>query len=150
MRLVLDTNVVLDWLVFRDPSMDAFQLALADGRLSLVTHQPALDELRRVLAYPQFKLATRMQFEILRDYESRTSLITLSDSLVLPENFPRCRDPDDQHFLALSYHIGDALLVTKDKEVLRLGRRAAKFGLTILNTSQLLARLAVASNEAAS
>ena len=139
---MLDTNAVLDWLVFRDPAMDALQSALDEARLTLVTHQPAVDELHRVLAYPQCKLAASEQAEVLRHYQSRTCIVTLpEDRPVLPENFPRCRDPDDQHFLALSYHIQAAALVTKDKEVLRLRRRAAKFGLTILNTPQLRALL---------
>jgi putative PIN family toxin of toxin-antitoxin system len=142
MRLVLDTNIVLDWLVFGDLAVDALQLALDAERISLVTHQPALDELRRVLAYPQFELNAPEQLDVLQRYEALTEFATLpAGGPSLPNSFPRCRDPDDQHFLVLTYHVRAAALVTKDKELLRLQRRAAKLGLTILNPVQLRARL---------
>ena len=144
MTVVLDTNVVLDWLVFRDPALDPLRQAIGERRLALVTHPPALDELRRVLAYPQFKLALPKQVAVLQHYESQASLLEPDDSRALPDHFPRCRDPDDQHFLLLSYHVRAAALVTKDKDLLRLRRRGAKFGLTILNPPQLLALLALA------
>src|SRR6187431_1518318 len=97
MRLVLDTNVVLDWLVFADARMIELQKAYDDRRLELVTHMPALEELRRVLAYPQFKLAEREQKAVLENYESRVRVVSLPDgvtmeNLGMPPAFPRCKD----------------------------------------------------------
>ena len=138
MNLVLDTNVVLDWLVFRDPSMDLLERAVSEGRWRLITHQPALDELRRVLGYPQFKLTAPEQSAILQSYQSRTVLAILpATESTLPAKFPRCRDADDQPFLALAHHVRADALVTKDKEVLRLRRQALKFGVTILDPAEL-------------
>jgi putative PIN family toxin of toxin-antitoxin system len=144
--LVLDTNIVLDWLVFRDASMNGLRRALSEQRLQLITHQPALDELRRVLAYPQCKLAAPEQLEILQHYQSVTTLATLPDgfglhNLLLPAGFPSCRDPDDEHFLALAYHVGACSLVTRDKAILRLRKRVQKFGVTLLAPLQLPATL---------
>lgn len=140
-RFVLDTNIVLDWLVFRDSSLADLDRAVSERRLELVAHQPALDELRRVLSYPQCKVAELERGNLLEQYRTRTLLATLPDgfglnNLMLPAGFPRCRDPDDEHFLALSYH-GRATLITRDKEILRLIRRARRFGVTILPPAQL-------------
>ncbi len=55
MRLVLDTNVVLDLVVFRDPGAEPLRSAI-EARRVLLTTAECLAELRRVLAYPECKL----------------------------------------------------------------------------------------------
>lgn len=142
MRIVLDTNAVLDWLVFHDANMAELRLALADGRVQIITHDHAIDELRRVLAYPQCKLQPAAQQEVLQRYQSQASIAALPEgfavtNLLLPTGFPRCRDLDDEPFIALTYHARADALVTKDKQVLRLRKRVARFGVTILNPMQL-------------
>ena len=58
MRLVLDTNIVLDLLVFRDPATAELGQDLASGMFEWLATAPMRDELERVLAYP--KLAPRV------------------------------------------------------------------------------------------
>lgn len=147
MRLVLDTNVVLDWLVFADARTIELQKAWDERRLELVTHMPALEELRRVLAYPQFKLAEREQKAVLGDYESRVRVVSLPEgvtmeNLGMPPGFPRCKDCDDDHFIALAYHHRLDAVVSKDRAVLDLAKRTRRFGVTILSPQQLTAKLA--------
>ncbi len=147
LKLVLDTNLVLDWLVFQDDSLEDLQFALDAQRLELVTHAPAIDELRRVLGYPQFALDSSRQQQILDRYLSHARLGALPagltlDDLGLPATFPRCRDCDDQHFLALAYHERADALISKDRAVLKLRRRARKFGVTILDSRELANKLA--------
>lgn len=137
LTLVLDTNVVLDWLVFRNTALEGFQQAVSEHRVTVITHAPALDELRRVLTYPQCKLAIEQQQDVMSRYRTMSSEAALPDgfsldNLLLPVGFPRCRDCDDQHFLALTYHSKADGLLTKDKQLLRLRKRAARFGVSIL------------------
>ena len=146
LKLILDTNIVLDWLVFRDTSVAELQPALDRGHIELLTHPPALDELRRVLAYAQFKLAMDRQQELFSQYRSHTRLVNLPDglhldNLGLPLGFPRCRDRDDQHFLALAYHQRVDALVSKDAAILELSKRLRKFSVTVLDPAQLARRL---------
>lgn len=146
MKLVLDTNVVLDWLVFADASVAGLQPALAARTIELVTHPPAIDELRRVLTYPRLDLEPSRQQSTMEHYLSHARLGALPagcdlDNLGLPATFPRCRDCDDQHFLALAYHERADALVSKDRAVLKLRRRARKFGVTILDTKELANQL---------
>ena len=56
----------------------------------------------------------------------------------MPSQFPRCRDRDDEHFIALAYHQKADALVSRDNAVFGLKSRAAKFGLTILNVQQAI------------
>jgi len=137
LTLVLDTNVVLDWLVFRDAAFEGFQRSVSQRLVTIITHAPAIDELRRVLTYPQCKLAIEAQQDVMSQYRMLSSEAILPDgfsleNLLLPAGFPRCRDSDDQHFLALTYHTGADGLLTKDKQLLRLRKRAARFGVSIL------------------
>ena len=70
-------------------------------------------------------------------------------SLMLPGGFPRCRDRDDEHFLALAYHARADALVSRDNAVYGLKVRAAKFGVNILNVPQLMEFLAAPAVESA-
>jgi len=141
-RLVLDTNIVLDWLVFRDPAIAALAAAIEGRRVQVVTHPPAVEELQRVLAYPQCRLSPLEQREVLERYRSAVVMAELpeafrTDNLMLPAGFPRCRDRDDEHFLALAYHTHAAGLVTKDKAVLKLRKKARRFGVVVLALREL-------------
>lgn len=146
-RLVLDTNVVIDWLVFDDPFMNPLRHGVRDARIQVLTHPPAVDELKRVLGYPQLKLEPSRQQEIFARYQAQTTVVTMPPGfsikqLMLPGGFPRCRDRDDEPFLALAFHAKADVLSSRDNAVYGLKSRAAKFGVTILNVQQLIATLA--------
>jgi putative PIN family toxin of toxin-antitoxin system len=143
-RLVLDTNVVLDWLLFDHISVHPLRDRIRDGRVVVVTYPAAVTELRRVLGYRQFELDEARQAEIVARYHEQTRPVSEAVQAAiergqLPKGFPTCRDPDDNHFLALAYHAKAAALVSKDKRVLKCRRRALAFGFTILNVPQAIA-----------
>jgi putative PIN family toxin of toxin-antitoxin system len=135
-KLVLDTNIVLDWLVFDDPSTVDLRVAITSRRAEVHTHSILIDELQRVLAYPALKLDTARQAAVLNEYRTQITLAVAPqefarNNLLLPAGFPQCRDRDDQSFIALAYHVKADVLVTRDKAVLKLRKRAARFGVAI-------------------
>ncbi len=141
-RLVLDTNIVLDCLVFRDSATIALTSAIEARRVEALIHEHALDELGRVLAYPQCRLAVNEQRQVLDRYRALATMVPMPDAftrntLLLPSGFPRCRDRDDEPFLALAYHARADGLVTKDKAVLKLRKKARRFGVAILAPTDL-------------
>lgn len=141
LALVLDTNVVLDWLVFRDSTVEGLRTAVEQRRITIITHAAAIEELRRVLAYPQCKLSAVDQEALLNRYRTSCHEPALPtgftlENLLLPAGFPSCRDADDQHFLALAYHAKADGLLTKDRQVLKLRKRAARFGVTIASPKE--------------
>jgi uncharacterized protein len=140
-KLVVDTNVVIDWLVFDDAFMNPLRHGVMDGRITVITHQPAVNELKRVLAYKQLKLDVERQENIFAHYCKLTQLVPTVPSNATPINFPRCSDRDDQHFLALAWHCKIEALLTRDNAVLGLKKRVAAFGVTILNVQQAMAYL---------
>ena len=48
--IVLDTNVVLDWLLFRNPACDALNAALMAGDIQWIASAAMREELAHVLA----------------------------------------------------------------------------------------------------
>ena len=66
--LVLDTNVVLDWVAFRDPRVQRIVAAIEGGSLRPVTSAACLQELRRALGYAQVKLDAAAQARAFERY----------------------------------------------------------------------------------
>jgi uncharacterized protein len=135
-RLVLDTNVVLDWLLFDDPKINSLREAIATQYAIVLTHDLAIQELRRVLNYPSLKLDLEKQAEVVAQYLAQTTLLQASrefarDNLLLPPNFPRCRDRSDQFLLALAYHGKADTLISHDKQILRMAKRLRIFSLRV-------------------
>jgi putative PIN family toxin of toxin-antitoxin system len=135
MRLALDTNVVLDVMVFRDPGAASLRAAIEVHKVALLTTVECLAELRRVLAYPEFRLDPSAQA---RAYEWYAARVEVVDTPPPEPLLPRCRDADDQKFLDLAWAARADRLVTKDKALLELALRVAKLGrFAIVQTQDL-------------
>lgn len=118
LALVLDTNIVLDLLHFRDPSVEPIMRALRDGRAACFTNEACREELARVLSYPQFKIEADEIQCILSEYAA----LAQHCGSITTGGLPLCRDPDDQKFLELARAAAADMLVTKDKALLDLAR----------------------------
>ncbi len=96
-----------------------------------------------MLGYPELKLSTARQTAVLEQY---AALVSFFESAVeLPDGFPRCRDPDDDPFIRLAWQAGADALVSRDKAVLKLAKRARKFGFQIYDVPKMVAALSVAA-----
>ena len=116
--VVLDTNTVMALWWFEDPRLAPLAHALDAGALHPVARDDTLDELAHVLAYRQFAIPPERQREILAHYHARCLLA--SPPSADPPLLPKCRDADDQKFLELARDATAALLVSRDKALLRL------------------------------
>jgi putative PIN family toxin of toxin-antitoxin system len=129
-HLVLDTNIVLDALVFRDPRTHALRAAVFDEPLTpdllWQATAPMREELARVLAYPH--IAVRLAFhglqaaQVLSQFDTRAHIVP-----VAPKAPATCKDPDDQKFIDLAVSHG-ATLLSKDKAILCMRKRLMKLG----------------------
>ena len=130
--IVLDTNIILDLFVFKDPATILLQQALDSGTHQWIATQPMRDELERVLAYPH--IAPRLAFHRL----SAVSILAQFDKFaslkpVAAKASVTCKDPDDQKFIDLAVAHSSRLL-SKDHAVLCMARRLLGLGV-IANTS---------------
>jgi putative PIN family toxin of toxin-antitoxin system len=121
--LVLDTNIVLDLLVFADAAARPIDAALAEGRLQWLATQAMRDELERVLGYPQ--IASRLAYyalessKVLGRFDGHVRIVEA------PAKAPvTCSDADDQKFIDLAV-AHKCILLSKDAAVLSMAKRLA-------------------------
>lgn len=126
-RIVLDTNAVLDWIVFEDPRVKALADAIDAGRVQPVTSLACLEELRRALGYRALRLDAEAQRLALERYVARVEMLELP-APAPPARLPVCADPDDQKFLELAWYAGADCLLTRDHALLDLAARVRKLG----------------------
>jgi predicted nucleic acid-binding protein len=128
--IVLDTNVVLDWLLFNDPRSARMAAAIVQHQVQWIVMRAMRDELAAVL---QRGLAAARGADV-------ATVLAAWDAHARPCDAPaqlpsamrlRCSDPDDQMFLDLAHAAGARWLLSRDRAVLRLTRRAASLGLVI-------------------
>ncbi|SFM82250.1 Predicted nucleic acid-binding protein, contains PIN domain [Variovorax sp. OV329] len=127
--VVLDTNLVLDLLVFDDSACVPLREALARSQLRWIATAAMREELARVLGYPL--IVTRLE----RTGRTAAGVLAAFDAqahaLPLPPAAPcRCDDPDDQVFIDLAVAHG-ARLLSKDRAVLVLRKPLVDLGVKV-------------------
>jgi uncharacterized protein len=128
-RVVLDTNIWLDWLVFRDASVLSLQNAVSEGRAEIFINAGCEAELERVLAYPLGKhtIDAATQAACLAECRRIARRIDSTASEADRKQLPLCRDADDQKLLELALASCAQFLVTRDHALLELARRVQPF-----------------------
>lgn len=129
--LVLDTNVVLDWLVFQHPACASLTALLTRGRARWLASETMRDELADVLgraiaaAWAPDRPALWAAWDGLAEPAQPVTLAGAASRI-------RCTDVDDQPFIDLALGHGARWLLSRDRAVLKLARRARPLGLEVL------------------
>lgn len=128
-RVILDTNIWLDWLVFNDFSLLYLKRIFSEGQIDIFIDAPCEAELERVLAYglARHTLAAAAQAECLAECRRIAQRIDTPAPEAECKLLPRCADPDDQKFLELALAARADALITKDHKLLELARRIDAF-----------------------
>ncbi len=128
-RVVLDTNIVLDLWLYEDAATPALLEALESKSVQWLATQVMRDELERVLAYTH--IASRLAFsqlktqDILAQWDAHAQLMP-----VAPKCQFVCKDGDDQKFIDLAAQ-HQTQLISKDKAVLTMRNRMARLGVAV-------------------
>jgi putative PIN family toxin of toxin-antitoxin system len=128
--VVLDTNILLDILVFNDERAADLKQAILSRTIESIASQKTLAELVDVISRPWFNLSQETQSEILEQWHS---VISLHDDSHLASAPWKCQDRDDQIFLDLAYQFRPAILISKDNAVLEIASRAIEENILITN-----------------
>jgi len=148
---VIDTNVLLDWLVFDDPDGLAVGAAVRAGTLRwLLTpamHEEATDVFGRLGRLPELQRWRH------REAHAHAMLATWATPVPAPDPLPfaqrvRCTDPDDQVFVDLALARRVPWLISRDRAVLKLAKRMGRWGVTVLTPPRWCA-LQASANAAA-
>ena len=138
--VVVDTNVALDWLVFRKPSVTPLFEQIAAGRLRWLGCDRMRDELAHVLSRGLGgRLGDQPAEPVVQAWCSHVRM----QPAPVPGATQRlhCTDPDDQVFIDAAVVWQARWLVTRDRALLRLAKRARRWGVEVLTPERCLAVL---------
>jgi predicted nucleic acid-binding protein len=127
--IVLDTNVVLDWLLFRDPVTAPIAVAIGAGRVRWIATAAMQDEFAHVLGRG---LAAQRRLDAAGWQAAWRQHCALQAPAPPAPARLHCTDADDQKFIDLAHAARARWLVSRDRAVLKLGRRTAIDGLAIV------------------
>lgn len=135
-RAVIDTNAVLDWLVFSEPAALALADAVNERRWAWCATPPMLDELRTVLgrALPE-RWEPARKLALTRELDRLISWVPIPDTLSAAARL-FCRDPADQMFIDLALTCAPSWLITHDRALLALRRQALARGVVVATPVQ--------------
>jgi predicted nucleic acid-binding protein len=131
--VVLDTNVVLDWFVFGEPSVAALAVAVTGGRVRWLATAAMRDEMAHVLGRG---LAAARGADLALVAAAWDRHCTQHPPAPPAAAHMRCTDTDDQKFIDLALASCARWLISRDRALLKLRRRAAKHGLIIAPPDQ--------------
>ncbi|MBI2727915.1 MAG: putative toxin-antitoxin system toxin component, PIN family [Polaromonas sp.] len=130
--IVIDTNIVLDVVVFGDAAALPLKQALECGKLDWLATPPMRDELERVLAYAQ--IVPRLAFyklkveDVLAAFDKHARIVEVAAKAPVT-----CSDADDQGFIDLAV-AHKAMLLSKDKAVTSMTKRLLAYGVVVRRT----------------
>ena len=129
-RIVLDTNAVLDWLYFRDPRCAVLAEAVTTHRVRWIASASMRDEIEHVMTRGSLGDRWPDGAASVRDGWQRWATTVDAEAPASPAAL-RCTDVDDQKFIDLAIEGRAVALLSADRAVLRLARRAIAWGLVI-------------------
>lgn len=128
-RVVLDTNIVLDLWLYQDPATPALLEALENKSAQWLATPVMRDELERVLAYAhiaqRLALSQLKAEDILAHFDAHAQLMPIAAKAMFV-----CKDGDDQKFIDLAAQ-HQTQLISKDKAVLTMRNRMARLGVAV-------------------
>ncbi len=127
---VLDTNVVLDWLVFANPRVSPIVDAIRHGALSWLSCPAMRAELARILSHRTLAAWSPRVDASLELHDRFATMI--QDPAGGSVMSPRCSDVDDQVFVELALSTRATWLISHDRALLRMARRLRSLGVEVL------------------
>lgn len=134
MRIVLDTNILISAFVSRRGASAQILAYCQSGELELLISPETLDELRRVLAYPDIRKRLTYRDE---QIEGLLAFLELAAVSLTPPTGVRVvpADADDDKFVALALAGEARYIVSGDSHLLEIG---AYQGIAILKPAAFL------------
>ncbi|TAG46911.1 MAG: putative toxin-antitoxin system toxin component, PIN family [Betaproteobacteria bacterium] len=126
-RLVIDTNVLVSALVFRDSRHLPLRAAWQAGRVTPLLSISTYRELKKVLCYPMFKLDDEQINAGIAHLGPFIEWVTIDRERI--EALPKCSDRDDQKFLNVALCGNADALLSYDRALLKLRKRNLPFSI---------------------
>lgn len=138
---VLDTNVVLDWLVFGDPHGLALGERVMRGELRWLQTPAMRAELEEVISRLSHVSGLQRwahRSESALEMSARWACPIAAPAPLPPHRRAHCSDCDDQIFIDLAVALEIPWLFSRDRAVLKLRRKLAVWGIGIVSPREWL------------
>jgi len=119
---VVDASVLVSAFLFRESVPGRILRFAAEGGFAMHLSPILVEETRRSLLHPRLRTAYGHDEEAVRTWCGDLARMGNVFSGPLPDISPACRDPDDDHVIALAVAVGAEVIVTGDKDLLALGQ----------------------------
>jgi hypothetical protein len=134
--VVLDSQAIFDWLVFRNPVCAAWETALSGIQWKWIFTSATRAEFDFVAA-KGFGAARPVPFEAVAQAWARWAHEVAQPAPLGADRRIGCSDPDDQKFIDLAIASGAHTLVSRDKALLKLRKKAvSRHGLSIVTPAE--------------
>jgi predicted nucleic acid-binding protein len=123
--IVIDTQSLFDWMVFRNPTCRAWPTALSGDHWEWIFTSPMKAEFDFVLAKGFGERWPVAADAVASAWTRHGHAVDVPDALGAAVRL-HCSDGDDQKFIDLAVAVRAYTLVTRDKALLKLARKAAQ------------------------
>ena len=128
--VIMDTNALLDWRVFKDPAAHPIAQAIITGQMRWLACPSMEQEWHQV--WPRSYLKAWQPDPMLT-----LTVFKHAEFVDEPPRCPlRCKYPDDQVFIDLALHVSAQWLFSKDAALLKLAKRAKLRGTQVMTLQQ--------------
>lgn len=137
--IVVDTHIVLDWWIFKNPECINLLEEVSAHRLKWIATCAMKEELMHVLTRPH--IGARWQADPMQlQAHWHRHVHEVAPPELSPLTWPRCTDRDDQKFIDLALSQKARWLISRDRAVLKLAGRCRKLGLSVVDPAAWLAQ----------
>lgn len=117
-RVVFDTNIIVSTFILKSPGARwLYSLWSKDDDFQSLISDHTIEELKRVVSYPKFKLSQDEQNIVINSYVPFCINCSIPNP---PPVIPVCRDATDNCFLELAIAGNADYLISGDKHLLTL------------------------------
>jgi putative PIN family toxin of toxin-antitoxin system len=119
---VVDASILVSAFLFRDSLPGRVLKLAAEGAFVMHLSPILIEETRRSLLNVRLRSAYGHDEEAVRAWCAHLVRVGTMFTGTLPDIGPACRDPDDDHVIALAVAVAAEAIITGDKDLLALGQ----------------------------
>jgi uncharacterized protein len=119
---VVDASVLVSAFLFRDSVPGRILKLAAHGGFTMHLSPILIEETRRSLLSARLRTAYGHREDAVQTWCAELNRTGSVFTASLPDTGQACRDPDDDHVIALAVAVGALSIVTGDKDLLALGQ----------------------------